>query len=194
MEQWQIFIIHPKPKNCTQPHSLSSVTLIMTETSPAKTYYLLNIGTSQNIGCAPIVDQTLRPKPILTLPPRSTINGQWNYEPLSGNHYKLNIKGASSGVTSSRPGIEKDFITAVIQDGAGGKIRPWALEQWKEGNIGPAYTIRDPENSSKVWTVSDEVERSLGDEYKPLILQDYQVGNLKQVFAFMTDPVGVTNQ
>ena len=29
---------------------------------------------------------------------------------------------------------------------------------------------------------------------KPLILQDYQVGNLKQVFAFMTDPVGVTNQ
>jgi len=187
MEQWQIFIIHPKPKNCTQPHSLSSVTLIMTETSPTKTYYLLNIGTSQNIGCAPILDQTLRPKPILTLPPRSTINGQWNYEPLSGNHYKLNIKGASSGVTSSRPGIEKDFITAVIQDGAGGKIRPWALEQWKEGNIGPAYTyvlsmftvwdfkglnfglrvdsIRDPENSSKVWTVSDEVERSLGDEY-----------------------------
>lgn len=76
----------------------------------------------------------------------------------------------------------KDFIAAVIQDGAGGKARSWALEQWKEGNIGPAYTyvsyhwkvglfflrmdsIRDPENSLKVWTVADEVERSLGEEY-----------------------------
>lgn len=26
-------------------------------------------------------------------------------------------------------------------------------------------SIRDPENASKVWTVSDEVERSLGEEY-----------------------------
>ena len=26
-------------------------------------------------------------------------------------------------------------------------------------------SIRDPENSSKVWTVSDRVERSLGEEY-----------------------------
>jgi len=112
----------------------------MTETSPAKTYYLLNIGTSQNVGCAPVADHTPRPKPVFTLPPRSTVNSQWNYEPLSGNLYKLNITGATSGVTSPRPGMGKDFIAAVIQDGAGGKARPWALEQWKEGNIGPAYT------------------------------------------------------
>jgi len=108
-----------------QETALSPViwTLIMTETSPAKTYYLLSVGASQN-GCAPVADHTPGPKPVFTLPPRSTVNSQWNYEPLSGNLYKLNITGATSGVTSPRPGIGKDLIAAVVLDGAGGKSGP----------------------------------------------------------------------
>ena len=43
---------------------------------------------------------------------------------LSGNLYKLNITGATSGVTSPRPGIGKDLIAAVVLDGAGGKSGP----------------------------------------------------------------------
>ena len=73
-------------------------------------------------GCAPVADHA--PKPVFTLLLRSTVNSQWNYEPLSGNLYKLNITGAISGVTNPRPEMAKDLIAAIILDGASGKSGP----------------------------------------------------------------------
>ncbi|KAJ3553403.1 hypothetical protein NP233_g12651 [Leucocoprinus birnbaumii] len=162
----------------------------MTETSADKSYYILNIGTSQNIGRAPVEDRTLSPKPILTLPHNATVNSKWQYGPLTSNLYQLSISGSPAGVADSgRSGSEK-FLFGILQDGGGGEVKPWVLEKWNNGTIGPAYIIRDSENPAKVWTASDEAIGSIGPDYKRIALEDYQSGNLKQIFAFMSNPVG----